>query len=111
MAVVNEIERVYHEDTSKTQGDFEPIYRASFKKTYNFARLMYFYTQSPTTDIWDAIINGMGVLAGASAFERDIAVVCFRVFLGTEKYEEDAEVMERVKSAVADIQTDAPNAA
>ena len=113
VAVVNEIERVYNEGTSKTQDDFDTIYRDSFKKMFNFARLAFFYTQSPEADVWEAIVNGMGTLANATAFEREVAVTCFSIFLGVKKHEyiEDAEIMARAVSAITNAQADSIKAA
>ena len=73
---------MYNEGISKTQGDFDLIYRGSFKKMFNFARLAFFCTQSPTSDVWEAIVKSMNALADATEFEREIAVICFSVFLG-----------------------------
>jgi hypothetical protein len=88
VAVLNEIERAYEKGISKTQGDFKTVYFDTFKRSFNFAKLLYFYTQSPTSEVWEAIVKGMTTLNGSSDFERELAVVSFRYFIGVEKYGE-----------------------
>jgi hypothetical protein len=90
-AVMNEMERVYEAGTSKTQGDFKPLYHLSFERAYKIARRLFFYTQSPNAENWRSFSEEFARLENPSDFERGLMKVCFKEFFGVHENDGNAQ--------------------
>ena len=80
VAVVNEIERAYHEGVPKPQCDFNTVYRPVFERVYRFARRLFFYAQSPSCEKWNSFITKIESIKNPTKFERSLLEICFREF-------------------------------
>jgi len=91
VAVMGEIERVYNEGKSKTQGDFKSVYHPIFERVYKVAKRLFFYSQSPSSGGWNGFVGEMGTIQNLSNFERAMAEICIKEFLGVDRSSENIQ--------------------